>query len=131
MFQRKPTSRFRRHNNRGHSSHRNGHSQSGSRPSSFINGQNRNSFRTTQSAEKLLEKYNNLAKEALTGGDKTLSENYLQHADHFMRVIEDRNKSRDQNKPLTSATSETAKTDNKNLTESIGIEKKEIVKNQK
>ena len=46
--------------------------------------------------KKLYEKYNNLAKEALSSGDKTLSENYLQHADHFMRVIEDKNKNRAQ-----------------------------------
>ena len=45
-----------------------------------------------QSAEKLFEKYNSLAKEAMSSGDKTLSENYLQHADHFMRIIEDKNK---------------------------------------
>ena len=37
-----------------------------------------------------------MAKEALSSGDKTLSENYLQHADHFMRVIEDKNKNRAQ-----------------------------------
>ena len=49
------------------------------------------------SAEKLLEKYSILAKEAMSSGDKTLSENYLQHADHFMRVIEDKNKIRNQN----------------------------------
>ena len=36
-----------------------------------------------QSPEKLFEKYNALAKEALSSGDKILSENYLQHADHF------------------------------------------------
>ena len=42
-------------------------------------------------AEKLLEKYNNLAKEALSSGDKILSESYYQHADHFLRVIENRN----------------------------------------
>ena len=42
-------------------------------------------------AEKLLEKYNNLAKEALSNGDKILSESYYQHADHFLRVIENRN----------------------------------------
>ena len=41
--------------------------------------------------EKLLEKYNNLAKEALSSGDKILSESYYQHADHFLRVIENRN----------------------------------------
>ena len=49
------------------------------------------------SAEKLLEKYSILAKEAMSSGDKTLSENYLQHADHFVRVIEDKNKIRNQN----------------------------------
>ena len=42
-------------------------------------------------AEKLLEKYNNLAKEALSNGDNILSESYYQHADHFLRVIENRN----------------------------------------
>jgi len=46
--------------------------------------------------EKLFEKYSSLAKEAMTSGDKTLSENYFQHADHFMRIIEDKNKNRDQ-----------------------------------
>ena len=42
-------------------------------------------------AEKLLEKYNNLAKEALSNGDNILSESYYQHADHFLRIIENRN----------------------------------------
>ena len=42
-------------------------------------------------AEKLLEKYNNLAKEALSSGDIILSESYYQHADHFLRIIENRN----------------------------------------
>jgi hypothetical protein len=42
-------------------------------------------------AEKLLEKYNGLAKEALLSGDKILSESYYQHADHFLRVVENQN----------------------------------------
>ena len=42
-------------------------------------------------AEKLLEKYKNLAKEASTSGDRILSESYYQYADHFLRVIENRN----------------------------------------
>ena len=46
--------------------------------------------RNGQSASKLLEKYNNLAREALSNGDKILSENYFQHADHFVRVINSR-----------------------------------------
>ena len=36
---------------------------------------------------KLIDKYNNLAREALSSGDKILSENYLQHADHFSRIL--------------------------------------------
>ena len=49
--------------------------------------------------EKLLEKYNNLAKEALSSGDKILSESYYQHADHFLRVIESRNLIQNNSKP--------------------------------
>ena len=40
-----------------------------------------------QNASRLIEKYNNLAREALSNGDKILSENYLQHADHFSRLL--------------------------------------------
>ena len=47
--------------------------------------------RNGHNPEKLLEKYNSLAKEALSKGDKILSENYYQHADHFLRVIGNQN----------------------------------------
>ena len=40
-----------------------------------------------QNASRLIEKYNNLAREALSNGDKILSENYFQHADHFTRIL--------------------------------------------
>ena len=43
--------------------------------------------RNNHNASKLIEKYSNLAREALSGGDKILSENYFQHADHFTRVL--------------------------------------------
>ena len=43
--------------------------------------------RNNHNASKLIEKYNNLAREALSVGDKILSENYFQHADHFTRVL--------------------------------------------
>ena len=97
MFQRKARRFRKRLNNRNHISQNNGGPQ-GRRINSFSNGQIRNNFRNSLSAEKLFEKYNSLAKEAMSSGDKTLSENYLQHADHFMRVIEDKNKNRNQNK---------------------------------
>ena len=43
--------------------------------------------RNNHNASKLIEKYSNLAREALSSGDKILSENYFQHADHFMRIL--------------------------------------------
>ena len=98
MYQNRPR-RFRRHSNgRDHQSRDNGDTQARLRSNSFSNSQTRNHFRTPQSAEKSFEKYNTLAKEALTSGDKTLSENYFQHADHFMRVIENKQINQKQNR---------------------------------
>jgi len=99
MYQGKP-SRFRRRTNdrRRHSSRSNGDMQQRMGPGTFSNGQNRNNFRNTLSAEKSLEKYITLAKEATSSGDKTLCENYLQHADHFMRIIKDKNRIQGENK---------------------------------
>ena len=63
-----------------------------SSPSSF---QRKVPGRNNHNAPKLIEKYNDLAREALSNGDKILSENYFQHADHFMRILgeQDNNKS--------------------------------------
>ena len=99
MFQRKPRRFRRRPNGRDQLLQGNGYMHT-TRSASHVysNNQTRNNFRTTQSAEKLFEKYNDLAKEAISFGDKTLSENYFQHADHFMRIIEDKNKNRNKNK---------------------------------
>ena len=47
----------------------------------------KNPGRNNQNAAKLIDKYNDLAREALSNGDKILSENYLQHADHFARIL--------------------------------------------
>ena len=60
---------------------------------SFVRGRN------GHNAERLLEKYNNLAREALSNGDKILSESYYQHADHFLRIIEKRNTIQNNSKP--------------------------------
>ena len=53
-------------------------------PSNF---QRKTPGRNNHNAPKLIEKYNDLATEALSNGDKILSENYFQHADHFMRIL--------------------------------------------
>ena len=58
--------------------------------SNFSNNENfqrKSPGRNNHNAPKLIEKYNNLAREALSAGDKILSENYFQHADHFTRIL--------------------------------------------
>tara|TARA_B100001123_G_C15273863_1_gene1011373 strand:- start:1615 stop:2007 length:393 start_codon:yes stop_codon:yes gene_type:complete len=67
---------------------------------SVTNNFQRKSFhRNGAKAEKLLEKYNTLAKEALSNGDIILSESYFQYADHFLRVIESKNSKNVNSKP--------------------------------
>ena len=61
--------------------------------SNFSNSDNfkrKSPGRNNHNAPKLIEKYNDLAREALSNGDKILSENYLQHADHFTRILNER-----------------------------------------
>ena len=55
--------------------------------SSSDNFQRKIPGRNNHNAPKLIEKYNDLAREASSNGDKILSENYLQHADHFTRIL--------------------------------------------
>ena len=62
----------------------------GSNFSSSDNFKRKSPGRNNHNAPKLIEKYNDLAREALSNGDKILSENYLQHADHFTRVLNER-----------------------------------------
>jgi len=86
---------FRNNNNRRNNFRRNdrGFKTNGDRPKYGSNFSNNESFqrkipgRNNHNASKLIEKYNNLAREALSVGDKILSENYFQHADHFMRIL--------------------------------------------
>ena len=60
--------------------------------SNFSNNDNfkrKSPGRNNHNAAKLIEKYNNLAREALSNGDKILSESYFQHADHFTRILKE------------------------------------------
>ncbi len=89
---------FRNNNNRRSNFRRNDRSYkiNGERQkysSSFSNNDNfkrKSPGRNNHNAAKLIEKYNDLAREASSNGDKILSENYLQHADHFMRIQNER-----------------------------------------
>ena len=83
--------------------------------------------RNNHNASKLIEKYNNLAREALSSGDKILSENYFQHADHFTRVCNDQEnfkKSNITNDSVTNfSTSASKEKKSDNLTENENSEK--------
>tara|TARA_Y100000816_G_scaffold279524_1_gene251891 strand:+ start:119 stop:583 length:465 start_codon:yes stop_codon:yes gene_type:complete len=86
-----------RNNNRRNNFRRNdrNYKTTGERPKYGANFSTNENFqrkipaRNNHNAPKLIEKYNNLAREALSSGDKILSENYFQHADHFTRKLND------------------------------------------
>ena len=117
MYQRKPKRFRRRSNERGFQHRGKNDMQARHRTNSFTNGHKRNHFHSTQSAEKLVEKYNALAKEALSVGDKTLSENYLQHADHFSRMVEDKNRNQ-----IKNHTTDKPPENDKSLTENKNVD---------
>ena len=62
--------------------------------SSISNFKRKTPGRNNHNASKLIEKYNNLAREALANEDKIMSENYFQHADHFVRILSEQEKNR-------------------------------------
>ena len=62
------------------------------------NFQRMHSSGNNNNAPKLIEKYSNLAREALSNGDKILSENYYQHADHFLRILQEQRMSKIESK---------------------------------
>ncbi len=82
---------FRRSRYKNHSDRNNHKNENGSKMLNDLhNGSNfirKNASRNNHNASKLVEKYSNLAIEALSNGDKILSENYYQHAEHFIRVL--------------------------------------------
>ena len=101
----------------------------GDRPKFGSNFSNNENFkrkapgRNNHNAPKLIEKYNDLAREAASSGDKILSENYLQHADHFTRVLSEQEIYRKQkfaeNKPAVSETTVTNTETSTDIKESI------------
>jgi len=84
---------FRRSRYKNHSDRNNHKNENGKIINDLQNGSNfirKNAGRNNHNASRLIEKYSDLAREALTSGDKILSENYFQHAEHFVRVLEEK-----------------------------------------
>ena len=85
--------RYKPNGDRGFRRNGNGHKPNGD----FGNGsafKRRHPGKNNQNAAKLVEKYNDLAREAQSNGDKILSENYLQHSEHFSRILMSKESSR-------------------------------------
>ena len=108
---------FRNNNGRRNNFRKNdrNYKSNGERPkfnSSFTSGdkfQRKIPGRNNHNASKLIEKYSNLAREALSSGDKILSENYFQHADHFTRILNERESFRKERSALLKNDSNTDK----------------------
>jgi hypothetical protein len=90
----------------------------GSKFSNNDNFQRKVPGRNNHNAVKLIEKYNDLAREALASEDKILSESYFQYADHFTRVLNEQEKKREVNVDIK-PTEDVAQ---------IKVEKKDITK---
>ena len=120
MFRRRSNGRgFRRQNN----------DNEGRRliPGAFSNARNKNNFKSYQSVEKLLERYKILAKEAISSGDRILSENYLQHVDHFERIISEKKSNQNGN---NSQVGNINKEQNNNLSTDSTTNQGSITKNE-
>ena len=111
---------FRNNNNRRNNFRRNdrnykiNNSDRSKFGTSFTNNENfqrKAPGRNNHNASKLIEKYSNLAREALSSGDKILSENYFQHADHFTRIFNDQ----DAQKKLSSTNNKTDNSQQNNI----------------
>ena len=130
---------FRNNNNRRNNFRRSDRNfkSNGDRPKFGSNFSNNENFqrkapgRNNHNASKLIEKYNNLAREASSSGDKILSENYFQHADHFTRIMNEQenfkktrySSSSEDNKDLNNA-DKIDKEIKKEVAESKGVDKK-------
>ena len=110
----------------------------GERPKFTSNYSNNDNFkrkvpgRNNHNAPKLIEKYNDLAREASSSGDKILSENYLQHADHFTRILNEQ----ENYKKLKFAENKSSETTNEtqevvDKPEEVDVAEKKIVTNIK
>ena len=125
---------FRKNNNNRRSNFRRGdrnfksNNERGKFSSNFSNGDNfqrKIPGRNNHNASNLIDKYNNLAREALSVGDKILSENYFQHADHFMRILKEQENFKKTKFSSNSNSEKNSQIDNKDNLENFPEEENE------
>ena len=98
---------FRKRSQKSNFRRRGGSINSNSSPSINNNGNmnfNRNgSMNNIHNVEKTMQKFQQLAKDAQSNGDPVLAQNYLQHADHYLRRYNELNERRENTTDKTSA----------------------------
>jgi len=77
--------RIQKNNFRRRSGSLNSNSSSSLNNNGNINFKRNGSMNNIHNVEKTMQKYQQLAKDAQSNGDPVLSQNYLQHADHYLR----------------------------------------------
>lgn len=110
---------FRRNRYKNHSDRNSHRNENGKVLNDLQNGSNfirKNMGRNNHNAPKLIEKYSSLAREALSNGDKILSENYFQHADHFTRILSEQEKNRSI-RPINNTIEEKTEVENNRIKE--------------
>ena len=81
---------FRRRGGSLNSNSSNSHNSNGN-----FNFNRNGSMNNIHNVEKTMQKYQQLAKDAQSNGDPVLSQNYLQHADHYLRRYNELNEKRE------------------------------------
>ena len=107
---------FRRRGGSLNSSSSNSHNSNGN-----FNFNRNGSMNNIHNVEKTMQKYQQLAKDAQSNGDPVLSQNYLQHADHYLRRYNELNEKREN---LIDKTN----TDEKTLLKEESLEKESLQK---
>jgi hypothetical protein len=90
--------RNQQNNNQRRNRGRNNNNRGG-QPNFRSNGGGMNDARARGNAQQLLEKYKNMARDAAQSGDRVLAEYYMQHADHYYRVVSEFRARFEENRP--------------------------------
>ena len=105
--------RIQKHNFRRRSNTLNSSSSNGLNNNGNINFNRNGSMNNIHNVEKTMQKYQQLAKDAQSNGDPVLSQNYLQHADHYLRRYTELNEKRDNSLEKSKISEKESSEDNK------------------
>src|SRR6188768_2155937 len=83
----RPQQQNRRMRGRNNNNNSNNNNRKGPNPLTRSYESNGPDVKIRGSAQQIAEKYATLARDAMSSGDRVIAENYLQHAEHYNRII--------------------------------------------